>query len=80
MGLRRVCPRQMDLQLAGLCEVAALQLESDGVASAALAACLLSAAALQQGVAAALDSLAACALLRHAAGHELFKVGAAPLT
>ena len=70
----------MDLQLAGLCEVAALQLESDGAASAAHAACLPSAAALRQGAAAALDSLAASALLRHAAGHEPFMVGAAPLT
>ena len=77
-SLRRACRGQMDLQLAGQCEVAALQLEADGEASAASEACLASAAALRQGVAAALDSLAASALLRHAAGHDLPKVGAYP--
>lgn len=75
-----VRPCQMDLQLAAQCEVAALQPGCSGEAGAASAACLSAAAALRQGVASALDSLTAQALLRHAAGHELPKAGAAPLT
>lgn len=79
-SLTRACLGQMDLQLAEQCEVAAMQMECGGEASAASAAFLPSAAALRQGVAAALDSLAARALLRHAIGHDVPKVGATPLT
>ena len=76
-GLTPVCPCQMDLQLAVQCDTTALQTESGGEPAAAPAACLSAAAALRQGVAATLDSLAAQALLRHAAEHALPQVGAA---
>ena len=69
------CRRQMDLQLAEQCEVAALLTEPGRETDAASAACASAGAALRQGVTASLDSLAAQALLRHAGGHEFPKVG-----